>query len=210
MNNEIDDLLKRAWNRLLRELKISRPKLSPETHGRRWLPILAAESGVGIELGVASGYFSNIILQNSRLERLYSVDAWADHHDVGEYHRCCELLNPHGSRSTVLRMYFSEALDLFPDEHFDFIYIDAYAGDGQEDGQILRDWWPKLKSGGVFSGHDYHEKWQPTIDAVNRFCEEKGYTPNLVPGVSGLHLHDEYGSWYLVKREDSELPGISR
>ena len=194
-------MLSRTWiGSIVRQLRGSKPrKLAEQNDGRLWLPTLAAEGGIGIELGVAEGYFSSIILQNSKLDLLYSVDAWGDHHDTEEYFKCAEVLRQYGRRSSVLRMYFDEALALFPDEHFDFIYIDAYAGTGQDDGKILDDWWPKLKRGGLFSGHDYHEKWQATIDAVDRFCEKRELELDQVPGAKTHHPHDLYDSWRVFK-----------
>lgn len=173
--------------------------LERDQHGRLWLPTLAKTGGIGIELGVARGYYSNAILNNSRLQRLYSIDAWGDHHDTQEYFACLETLSQHGSRSVALRMLFNEALSLFPDDYFDFVYIDAYAGEGQQGGQLLYDWWPKAKEGAVFGGHDYHEKWQPTIEAVDRFCEDTGCTLHIVPGAETRHPHDRYDSWYVIK-----------
>ena len=42
---------------------------------REDLPRLIKEGGVGIELGVAGGLYSNTILENSKLDMLYSVDS---------------------------------------------------------------------------------------------------------------------------------------
>ena len=54
----------------------------------------------------------------------------------------------------IVRKYSFDAVKDFPDEFFDFIFIDAdhtYEGVSRD----LADWWPKVKKGGVFSGHDY-------------------------------------------------------
>ena len=53
-----------------------------------------------------------------------------------------------------LRMYTSEAAKLVPDNSLDYIYVDArhdYCGVRED----LRTWWPKLRMGGIFAGHDY-------------------------------------------------------
>ena len=42
----------------------------------------------------------------------------------------------------------------YPDDFFDYVYVDArhdYKGVTQD----LDAWWPKLKAGGIFSGHEY-------------------------------------------------------
>jgi hypothetical protein len=195
MNRKILGCFKRAL------LAYNRRKgnLSMDSHGRLWLPQIAKNGGIGVELGVASGYYSSKILNNSSLSQLYSIDCWADHHNVKEYLNCCLLMRPLGDRSIVLRMYFDEALGLFPDNFFDFIYIDAYAGSGQDNGKILSNWWPKLKHGGIFSGHDYDPKWPQTIAAVDKFCKQFNYKPRTIPGVEVEHKHNNYSSWYLIK-----------
>ena len=84
--------------------------------------------------------------------------------------------------------------------YFDFIYIDAYAGSGQDNGKILNDWWPKLKSGGIFAGHDYDVKWPATIQAVDQFCAFNNYKPTIIPGVEIEHKHNNYSSWYITRK----------
>jgi hypothetical protein len=45
-------------------------------------------NGYGVELGVATGHFSNHILNTSSLKVLFSIDRWNDHHTYQEYVRC--------------------------------------------------------------------------------------------------------------------------
>jgi predicted O-methyltransferase YrrM len=172
--------------------------IDPEL-GRAQICKLIGADAVGVELGVAAGYFSDTLLRYSPLVRLYSIDAWSDHHDSDEYLRCVRRLRKHGRRSVVLRMLFDEALHLFADESLDFIYIDGYAHTGQEGGQILQAWWPKLRKGGLFSGHDYDERWPATVEAVDRFVEARGASLSVLDGVDSLEGSERYTSWYLIK-----------
>lgn len=174
-------------------------ELSVQEHGRLWLPTIAKNGGIGVELGVAAGYYSAVILQNSPLSQLYSIDCWGDHHDSAEYLECCRRLRPYGERSIVLRMYFEEAVCLFEDAFFDFVYVDAYAGSGQDDGRVLKMWWPKIKPGGVFGGHDYDDKWPATVKAVNEFCSSVDRVARKIPGVTSNNKHDGYASWSIIK-----------
>ena len=51
-------------------------------------------------------------------------------------------------------MYTSDAAKLVPDKSIDWIYVDArhdYCGTTQD----MEEWWPKLRQGGIMSGHDY-------------------------------------------------------
>ena len=61
---------------------------------------------------------------------------------------------------------------------FDFIYLDANHS-FKSVTQDLNDWWPILKSGGIFAGHDYNDgndKGHGVKLAVNMFAEDRGLT----------------------------------
>ena len=74
-----------------------------------------------------------------------------------------------------------------------YIYIDGYAHTGQFGGRTLSDWWPKLKAGGIFAGHDYHPEWPRTVAEVNLFARSRGLPVN----VTSCAL--EYPSWWVMK-----------
>jgi hypothetical protein len=147
---------------------------------------------VGLELGVATGDFTVAVLDLYPTLRMSGVDRWSDHHDEMEYRRTVHRLGKYKERSFILRMTFEQALHHFSDESLDWIYIDGYAHTGQEGGKTLKDWFPKLRRGGIFSGHDYHPDFQPTMDAVDSFAQ------SLNTHIS-LTTQDQYPSWWLVK-----------
>lgn len=181
----------------IQNYRLNRP--IPCDKGRMKLSAMLPDQSTGIELGVAAGYFSDALLRCSSMKRLYSIDAWADHHDSQEYLTAVRRLAKHGNRSVVLRMFFDDALELFADNSIDFIYLDAYAHTGQENGQLIDDWWPKLKSGGIFAGHDYDSKWPQTVQAVDDFCQRSNMELNILPGVKTWNHQDRYASWYVTK-----------
>ncbi len=98
-------------------------------------------------------------------------------------------------------MSFAEALPHFADGSLDFIYIDGYAHTGQESGGTLRDWWPKLRAGGVFAGHDYCARYQPTCDAVDAFVAANGLTLHVTE-TGG----DSFPSWWVIKPVIPDVP----
>jgi SAM-dependent methyltransferase len=164
-------------------------------------PKLLPSNAIGIELGVALGYYSDVLLNSTKVTKLYSIDRWTDHHGIDEYLSAAKKLAVHGSRSVVIRSSFDDIIHLFPDEYFDFIYIDAYAHTGQENGRILSDWYEKLKTGGIFAGHDYEpEKWSATYHAVNEFCERNALILEVIPGFMTKKSGDDlWASWYTSK-----------
>lgn len=76
-------------------------------------------------------------------------------------------------------------IDSYPDNYFDFIYIDASHEyeDVKKDIQISL---PKVKHGGLIGGHDYQKPWTGVIKAVDELFEK----PDLV-------FEDE--SWVKIK-----------
>lgn len=151
-------------------------------------------SSIGIELGVARGVFSKQILESCPKTFLYSVDAWAGdrHHNEKEMQFCQNSLEPFFPRSYIIQSYFSDLVNKFPNEFFDFIYIDGYAHTGQNQGSTLHEWFPKLKKGGIFSGHDYHKKWPKTMAQVDAFSKEHKLEINII-------TDSPYDSWWMEK-----------
>jgi len=159
---------------------------------------LAPDNGIGIELGVAEGVFHERILRDTNMF-FYGVDMYADRgHNVKEYKRALKRCMPYRGRYELLIMKFEEALDLFPDEYFDFIYIDGYAHTGQENGKTLTDWYKKLKVGGVFAGDDYAKEWPKVISVVDQFAKQYQKTVNVI-NCREKEKWCNFPTWYIIK-----------
>lgn len=161
---------------------------------------LVVSGGVGIELGVAEGFFAERVLSRSRLSFLYGVDMYAGDrgHNVEQYKRALSRLAPFRGRHALMKLRFDEAVDLFPDAAFDFIYVDGYAHDGEDGGRTFQDWWPKLKPGGVFSGDDYHKDWPLVVQNVDRFIAENGLDLHTIACREEGH-YSRYPTWFVIK-----------
>ena len=122
-------------------------------------------NGKGVEIGVFKGEFSKHILENWD-GTLYLVDPWREL-DEAEYadssnhknHNAAYLetmsrIAGHEDRAFMIRALSHQAASLFPNNSLDYVYIDgnhAYEWVKQD----IETWWPKLKKGGIFAGHDY-------------------------------------------------------
>lgn len=170
------------------------------------------ENGNWIELGIRNGDGVMKMLQCGA-GRVWGVDIWKDDGTVGSNdlafkqteldkikEQCFKRFLRHGLVH-IIEGYTHDVVNGFDDVYFDVIYIDAdhtYEGIKRD----LLDWWPKLKIGGVFSGHDYcnnkikNEAQQVVefgvVQAVDEFIKEKG--------IQNLHVTAEgTASWVIVK-----------
>ena len=177
--------------------------------GRNYLGYLVKNNAIGAELGVAGGYFSESLLRSQRFKRLYSVDAWADHHDEAEFLSVQKRLEQFGRHSTILRNTFDEALRIIPDRSLDFIYIDGYAHTGMN-AELLEQWLRKMRPGALVSGHDYSEEfWPLNWQGINKVLKENTFEViRDIPGVLTRNLEDALPSFlaiYKPEKSDNTL-----
>jgi hypothetical protein len=159
----------------------------------------AGKVGHGVEIGVHRGSFSRDILRDWKGEKLWMVDPWL--HQVQGYdnplnHSTAEFQEvlidairgvwEYGTRFNIIRDYSQNASRCFPNEFFDFIYIDGNHSFEAvtEDCQA---WFPKLKPGGLFAGHDYLDGLRKGVkfgvkSAVNQFMKDKGLSFEITEG----------------------------
>ena len=161
---------------------------------------LIGHNNIGIELGVAQGIFSKRMVESGKFLHFFGVDMYSDTHDVGEYKDTLKTIGLLKNYK-LIRMTFDEALDLFEDNFFDFIYIDGFAHTGEEGGETLAKWYKKLKVGGIFAGDDYHSDWPLVIWAVNDFVNQTNSSLMLTDKVENLPFC-EYPSWFIKKNTD--------
>jgi hypothetical protein len=99
----------------------------------------------------------------------------------------------------LLRMTFAEAFDLFPDNFFDFVYVDGYAHTGEEGGRTILDWYAKVKPGGILAGDDYDPvRWPLVVWGVHHLVSQLGVPLRVTEHVMDGN-YSNYASWFLTK-----------
>ena len=136
-------------------------------------PLIVAE--IGLWVGDNARH-----LMDLNLERLFLIDPYKayERHTQEEVDEAMGIALPkiashrNAHKTSFIRMESVKAAKLFGDEYFDYIYID---GDHTLEGaaEDLEAWWPKVKSGGYFAGHDYSSSLG-VMKAVDGFCGENG------------------------------------
>jgi hypothetical protein len=148
--------------------------------------------GEGAEIGVKTGIYSEHLLTIWQGHKLYSIDPWIKfsedeyidsanvNNDQQEefYKQTCNRLKSFELRSEILRTTSAEAARHFVTGQLDFVYIDAqhHYNAVKED---LMLWYPKVKKGGILSGHDYIDGKRShgefgVKSAVNEFATSNG------------------------------------
>jgi hypothetical protein len=186
--------------------------------GRKEIPYFLQRTDlVGVEIGVQHGVFSMYLLESGLFKKLYSIDPYPVKipgvFQNGEQYYCNDSNETYEiavqnlsqyEESELIRKYSNVAVFDFKDASLDFIFID---GDHTYEG-VMNDltlWWPKLKVGGIMSGHDY---WDMEMDcgdniistfkvksAVDDFAKEHNIKVQTVKEES---LEDWY-SWFFLK-----------
>ena len=161
---------------------------------RALIPLITlhGDNLVGAEIGVWKGDAFLTMLHNCpNIKTLHGVDCYEPYNDYlspGVYNAnepsvvydkkdidfiklvCYHRLEYSGHKDKIRfhEMDSNEAAEYIDDDSLDFIFLDAYLS-GQQAKNDLDVWYPKVKDGGIFAGHDWD-----CIDvqiAVNRFRE---------------------------------------
>ena len=119
------------------------------------------------EIGVWRGHTSLILLDNMpEICRFHLIDPWTQYEDYKksgdnksdndlevDFKICQDRLYFHNKKTIYHRCFSSEAAKKIRDKSLNFAFID-----GNHSYEYVKEdislWWPKIKSGGILSGHD--------------------------------------------------------
>jgi hypothetical protein len=144
--------------------------------------------GIAVEVGVAEGWLSEENLKNWKGAQYVMVDPWRKMPEWTDLEHLKqsdldfqynEIVRKHGNnpRLKIMRTTSETAAKTFADGSLDWVYLDA----NHRYDFILADlgyWYPKVKPGGIISGHDYEEGYG-VKPAVADFVKDKGLTVNV-------------------------------
>jgi len=170
------------------------------------------KNGVVAEIGVEWGSFSEKILELSEPWQLFLIDCWenqskdvygtdpANNSEIHKYSQYKSVQDrfSHKINVNAIKSYSKDAVELFKDDFFDWIYIDANHLQARQD---IEAWWPKVKSGGYITGHDYTMvgDYITVKKDVDEFVKEHGLELFVTTGANGDIYEINYPSWGFKK-----------
>jgi hypothetical protein len=175
---------------------------------------------VGVEIGVAAGEYSEIIMQkNPQLTAMYGVDPHLPYRGYKDFVRLGTFDSLEKTAHDRLDKYpnyafikeFSvEASQEFEDSSIDFVFIDGNHSEPYVS-QDITAWAPKVRPGGIVSGHDYarikgnnnedSKNWA-VIPAITKYAKENNhqlYIWGLEAKIPGLK-RDGSRSWMFIQK----------
>ena len=132
--------------------------------------------GKMLEVGSYLGESTYLFACSEKFTSIHCLDAWESNYDDNDESSSSDMSkielqfdkfkNSCGDLITKVKDYSENVTQLFEDESFDFIYIDAnhtYESVKKDIQSCL----PKLKKGRFIAGHDYSESWPEVKKAVD-------------------------------------------
>lgn len=168
-------------------------------------------TGQGVEIGVLSGGNAAQIMSQWTGQMLHLVDPWCKV-DPSIYRErqswppdvcmeeCQKLSDRYPGRIRLHRMFSVDAAPYFPDGFLDWVYIDANHS-FEAVTEDLQTWWPKVRTGGLFGGHDYRTEleWPQHCDVKRAVDTWRRDRPVKHTNVSISQDPFWCGSWWMIK-----------
>jgi predicted O-methyltransferase YrrM len=146
---------------------------------------------VGTYRGKSSICMYDKIKESGKSIVLYTIDNWSlslPHDKVGDINRDIFIQNKGTRTINLIDNDSTSACELFENESIDFIFI-ASSNTYENLQYELNHWMPKVKVGGIISGHDYHwngvstviDKYFPSASILVETVEHDAEFPNIQP-----------------------------
>lgn len=168
----------------------------------------------GVEVGTERGLYAEVLCQSNPRLRLTCVDPYLAYRGYREhrsqnringfYREAQTRLAPYNCK--FLRLPSIDAAAHFADESLDFVYIDGNHGLLW----VIQDlcyWVPKVRRGGIVSGHDFIQRRHTgyamhVVQAMHAYTQSFGIDPWFVLGRKAClegEVRDKPRSWMWVR-----------
>lgn len=144
---------------------------------------------VGAEIGVRQGFFSKVICDANPGLKMHCIDPWAPYSRTSQarqdryFGKAQRILSGHDV--TFIKKKSMDAIIDFPNRFFDFVYIDGLH-DFDSVVMDLIHWVPKVKRGGIVSGHDF----------------KFNFNDGIIQAVEAYTRSHNINLWYITTEDD--------
>ena len=89
-------------------------------------------SGIGVNIGANKDNFSEVLVKDSPLNKIFLLNHWAEvpfypqEIQDANYETFSRVMSGFGERVKIVRKNSFDGVKDFPDDYFDFIYIDNF------------------------------------------------------------------------------------
>ncbi len=164
-----------------------------------------------VEMGVFDGHYAEILCQKNPTAEVYAIDCWQgykgyrDHKFQSSFDKAektaRERLKPY--KCKIIKKFSIDAVKDFDNESIDAVFID-----GNHEYKYVKEdieiWTPKVKIGGIVSGHDYYVTPSGNVGvirAVDEYVKEHGYELKLTEWDKENPVTDDrQPCWFFVKK----------
>jgi len=178
--------------------------------------------GSAVEVGVQAGVHARSFLDGWAGRHMRLVDTWGSHEDSSEdellyvdianfndsgdrsqHRNQCEIRLRdvlESGRAEIFNFDSAAAAAKIADGELDFVYLDArhdFVGVSAD----IHAWWPKVRLGGVFAGHDYLDGEFPEGDFFWRSALRE-VLPELVNLTHVTNEKNRFPSFFVIKTSD--------
>jgi len=158
----------------------------------------------GVEVGVCDGIYSEKLMDNIPDLILYGIDPYTEYpgypkERIEEKRRqAIERLSKYPNYILV-EARSTEAAKLIPDKSIDFVFIDG-AHDYESVMEDIKTWYPKVRDGGILSGHDYYQGksgGMGVMEAVDKFIKATGLELQTTEWDEDAYVDDKQPDWFI-------------
>jgi hypothetical protein len=166
------------------------------------------EFRTGVEVGVAAGEYSEILMKANPQMVLWGIDPYTPYRGYRDYVRlgtytslkeeAHKRLDGFGSY-TFLEEFSPAAADNFADGSLDFVYLDGNHSEPYIT-QDIEAWTPKVRKGGIVAGHDYA-----------RIKSKDGIASGNWAVIPAIHKYaNEHDLQLIIWGLEAKVPGLKR
>ena len=160
------------------------------------LPRFSTIAEVGVANGSSAIFLAEALLNMNKRFKFYFIDSLS----YGQEYQHREILRNTceaelGEWCEIIPASSVEASCMFPDNHFEFVFIDA-SHKFEWTKADVRCWYPKVKDHGILAGHDYNSEEGAEVKQAIDICIPKNKL-DIVPTAKACNV------WQTRKLEGS-------